>query len=157
MCLLWTTGITATGETHTRNYSILRADGTSSVHQRTLEQWDIHTIFGWMEWISAWKGAACLLATRPRARIASPATSTVRSQWTDFMRRWYMHGWSERQGRQRRVLEGKWNRSRWLFKRWLQLQLDIGSARRGWRCLIFLFYHVRFQQLYNTQQQSKHV
>jgi hypothetical protein len=42
MCLLGATGTTAMGETLTRNYSILRADGTRSVQQRTLEQWEIH-------------------------------------------------------------------------------------------------------------------
>jgi hypothetical protein len=42
MCLLGTAGTTAMGDTLTRNYSTLRADGTSSVQQRTLEQWDIH-------------------------------------------------------------------------------------------------------------------
>jgi hypothetical protein len=45
MCLLGNGITTAIGETLTRNYSILRADGTSSVQQRTLEQWDIHATY----------------------------------------------------------------------------------------------------------------
>jgi hypothetical protein len=45
MGLLGIAGTTAMGERLTRNYSILRADGTSSVQQRTLEQWDIHATY----------------------------------------------------------------------------------------------------------------
>jgi hypothetical protein len=45
MCLLGTAGTTAMGETLIRDYSILRADGTSSVQQRTLQQWDIHATY----------------------------------------------------------------------------------------------------------------
>jgi hypothetical protein len=41
------------GETLTRNYSILRGDGTNSVHQRTLEQWDIRATAEWINWRSA--------------------------------------------------------------------------------------------------------
>jgi hypothetical protein len=96
MCLLGSAGTTAMSQSLTRNYSVLLADGTSRVHQRTFEQWDIHTTDRWMDMRSAWRGAACFFAVRPITRIALPATSTMCSQGTDGAHEAKVHAWVKR-------------------------------------------------------------